>query len=221
MHTHRGSRRRIAEPKRLTSVRIADAAARIRQFSVANRPTPASIQIGGYFAQLRRGTGAALPCITSRWRPGLLRICLLPPVTRIAAAIGTGRSGRLRLARGARRGSVSWHDGGRVREGCVVRRTARPGGPRAPSQRLPRPLRERRASCDRIRGLSSSGITPGKAGPFAACLHAGHRHGDECPAFLAAYRASIAERDHAIASTHRPPEPSPAEAGPECWAVHS
>ena len=70
-------------------------------------------------------------------------------------------------------------------------------------------------------GIVLQRYRPGKAGRFVECLCPGHQHSDECPAFLAAYRASIAERDHAIASTHRPPEPSPAEAGPGCWAVHS
>jgi DNA-binding transcriptional MerR regulator len=46
--------------------------------------------------------------------------------------------------------------------------------------------------------LAAGGITPGKAGPFVECLYTGHRHGDECPASVAVYRASIAGLDRAI-----------------------
>ncbi len=51
-----------------------------------------------------------------------------------------------------------------------------------------------------IRELAGHGITPAKARPFIECLDAGHRHSDECPASLAAYRDSLAELDRAIAS---------------------
>ncbi|AIY00120.1 peroxidoxin containing protein [Arthrobacter sp. PAMC 25486] len=51
-----------------------------------------------------------------------------------------------------------------------------------------------------IRELAQHGINPAKAKPFLECLDAGHRHSDECPASLAAYRDSITELDHAIAS---------------------
>ena len=51
-----------------------------------------------------------------------------------------------------------------------------------------------------IRELAAIGIGPGRAGPFVECLLAGHRHSDDCPASLTAYRDSIAELDRAIAS---------------------
>ena len=49
-----------------------------------------------------------------------------------------------------------------------------------------------------IRDLAASGIAPGRAAPFVECLRAGHEHGDDCPASLAAYRDSIAEIDRVI-----------------------
>jgi peroxiredoxin/DNA-binding transcriptional MerR regulator len=51
-----------------------------------------------------------------------------------------------------------------------------------------------------IRDLAASGIAPGRAAPFVECLRAGHEHGDDCPAALAAYRDSIAEIDRVLAS---------------------
>ncbi|WGW12509.1 redoxin family protein [Saxibacter everestensis] len=51
-----------------------------------------------------------------------------------------------------------------------------------------------------IRELSQLGIRPRHAGPFVDCLDAGHEHGDECPASLAALRDSIAELDRTIDS---------------------
>lgn len=51
-----------------------------------------------------------------------------------------------------------------------------------------------------IRALAGFGINPARAAPFIECLDAGHRHSDECPASLAAYRDSIAELDRTIAS---------------------
>lgn len=51
-----------------------------------------------------------------------------------------------------------------------------------------------------IRALANLGIPPAKAAPFIECLDAGHVHSDECPASLAAYRDSIAEIDHVIAT---------------------
>ncbi|PYI64846.1 peroxiredoxin [Arthrobacter livingstonensis] len=51
-----------------------------------------------------------------------------------------------------------------------------------------------------IRALAGFGINPARAAPFIECLEAGHRHSDECPASLAAYRDSIAELDSTIAS---------------------
>ncbi|WP_104111321.1 MerR family DNA-binding transcriptional regulator [Arthrobacter sp. N199823] len=51
-----------------------------------------------------------------------------------------------------------------------------------------------------IRVLAGVGINPARANPFIECLDMGHEHSDECPASLAAYRASIAELDRTIAS---------------------
>lgn len=51
-----------------------------------------------------------------------------------------------------------------------------------------------------IRELAATGIPPGKAAPFVACLGSGHARSDECPASVAAYLAGIAELDTAIAS---------------------
>jgi peroxiredoxin/DNA-binding transcriptional MerR regulator len=50
-----------------------------------------------------------------------------------------------------------------------------------------------------IRQLAECGIMPSRAAPFIECLDAGHAHGDECPASLAAYRDSIGELDRTIA----------------------
>lgn len=49
-----------------------------------------------------------------------------------------------------------------------------------------------------IQELAGLGIAPGRARPFVECLDAGHQHGDDCPASLAAYRDSIAELDRVI-----------------------
>ncbi|MGP9503234.1 MerR family transcriptional regulator [Specibacter sp. AOP5-B1-6] len=51
-----------------------------------------------------------------------------------------------------------------------------------------------------IRTLAEQGIAPARAAPFVECLATGHRHSDECPASLTAYRDSIAELDRLIAS---------------------
>lgn len=51
-----------------------------------------------------------------------------------------------------------------------------------------------------IRELARHGITPANVKPFIECLDNGHRHSDECPASLAAYRDSIAELDRTIAA---------------------
>lgn len=56
------------------------------------------------------------------------------------------------------------------------------------------------AAIREIRDLARLGISPSQAGPFVECLQAGHEHGDDCPASLAAYRDSIAELDRMIAS---------------------
>lgn len=50
-----------------------------------------------------------------------------------------------------------------------------------------------------IRELAATGIPPGKAAPFVACLGSGHARSDDCPASVAAYLDSIAEADAAIA----------------------
>ncbi|WP_336714401.1 redoxin family protein [Arthrobacter sp. USHLN218] len=50
-----------------------------------------------------------------------------------------------------------------------------------------------------VRRLAECGIAPSCAAPFIECLDAGHVHGDECPASLAAYRDSISELDRTIA----------------------
>jgi len=50
-----------------------------------------------------------------------------------------------------------------------------------------------------IRDLAATGIPPGKAAPFVACLGAGHARSDECPASVAAYLDGLAEVDAAIA----------------------
>lgn len=54
-----------------------------------------------------------------------------------------------------------------------------------------------------IRELAATGIPPGKAAPFIACLHSGHERSDECPASVEAYRDGIAELDAAIATLER------------------
>lgn len=56
------------------------------------------------------------------------------------------------------------------------------------------------AAIREIRDLARLGISPSRAGPFVECLQAGHEHGDDCPASLAAYRDSIAELDRMIES---------------------
>lgn len=50
-----------------------------------------------------------------------------------------------------------------------------------------------------IRELAATGIPPGKAAPFIACLGSGHARSDECPASVAAYLDGLAEVDAAIA----------------------
>ncbi len=48
--------------------------------------------------------------------------------------------------------------------------------------------------------MAEVGINPSRAAPFIECLDTGHRHSDECPASLAAYRNGITELDRTIAS---------------------
>lgn len=50
-----------------------------------------------------------------------------------------------------------------------------------------------------IRELAATGIPPGKAAPFIACLGSGHSRSDECPASVAAYLDGLAEVEAAIA----------------------
>lgn len=50
-----------------------------------------------------------------------------------------------------------------------------------------------------IRELAATGIPPGKAAPFIACLGSGHARSDECPASVAAYLDGLVEVEAAIA----------------------
>ncbi|RJO78270.1 MerR family transcriptional regulator [Nocardia panacis] len=49
-----------------------------------------------------------------------------------------------------------------------------------------------------IRALAAVGITPARAAPFVECLRDGHRHSDECPTSLVAYRDAIAVLDEMV-----------------------
>ncbi|WP_212817398.1 MerR family transcriptional regulator [Polymorphospora rubra] len=56
---------------------------------------------------------------------------------------------------------------------------------------------------ERIRELTSLGLSVAQTRPFVECLAEGHDSGDECPSSLAAYRRAIADLDERMARLAR------------------